>query len=194
MGGPQLVVDSIDLHLASSTAHPDLLLHQAERNRVVGIVEVDVAVPTDLDLFPDCHIVGCAWQRVQCLLLRFETVQRLLFGRAVDAMTGSGVDPLQHVLVGLRDGRWLAAAQKVPLDIVNAALFNLPLVPGRPGAAGSDEEIVVLGTFAIGLLRLRFVPAGTDDGCLQVVRHDPFWYTSNTVSYTHLTLPTSDLV
>ena len=106
-----------------------------------------------------------------------EADQGLLLGRAVDTQPRSGIAPIQHVLVGLGDRRWLPTAQKIALDVVDAALLDLSLVLRCTRSARGDQKAIMLCTLPVGLLYPGIVPGGLDDGCLQVVDHHTFWYT-----------------
>ena len=57
VGGHKFLLDGVDANLLDATTDPDLLCDQTVRHRVVGLVELDVAVAVDLDLFPDRHVV-----------------------------------------------------------------------------------------------------------------------------------------
>jgi hypothetical protein len=64
VGGYQLVVGGVDLHHLSTTPDPQLLSNQTKGGRVVGVVEDQVAVPVQFDLFPHSQVVGSTWQRL----------------------------------------------------------------------------------------------------------------------------------
>ena len=95
----------------------------------------------------------------------------LSFGGAMDALTSGGQAPVQHIHVGLSNGGWRATAEEVALDVVHAALFDLAFVLGSARAAGSDQEAVVLGALAVGLLDLGVMPAGMSNGGFEIVDH-----------------------
>ena len=91
------------------------------------------------------------------------------------------MDPLPHgcqapvpdIHIGLRNQRGRPAPQKVPFDVVDAALLDFALVFGGAWAARGQQKAIVLGTLPIGALDLGVVEAGLHDARLQVVEDDP---------------------
>ena len=65
VGSHQLVVGGVDLHVPTAAAHPQLLPHQAEGGRVVGMIKDQVAIPMQFDLFPHRQIIGRTGQGLQ---------------------------------------------------------------------------------------------------------------------------------
>ena len=59
VGGHQSVIQGVDAHLLDGATDPYLLPNQPIGRGVVGFVELDVAIPTELDLLPHRHIVRC---------------------------------------------------------------------------------------------------------------------------------------
>jgi len=134
--------------------HPELLPDQTEGSRVVHVLEDQMTVAMELDLFPDRHVVGRVGQGLQRRLFQLKPLQRLLSGRAVNAVPSRRVHPAPHVPLGLRDGGSLSSAQEVPFDVVHTAFLHLSLVSRRGRATGGDQEAVVLCTIPVGLLHL----------------------------------------
>ena len=89
------------------------------------------------------------------------------------ALAGRRATPGEDIDVGLRQARGRAAAQEVALDVVNAALLDFALVLRRAHPTRCDQEAVMLGALAVGLLHLGFVPLGIDNRRLEVVDDQP---------------------
>ena len=74
--------------------------------------------------------------------------------------------------IGFVDVAEGAAGERVALDVVDAALFHLPLVLGRARATRRDQKAVVLGEVAVGALHLGIVERGVYDRGSKIVEHD----------------------
>ena len=133
-----------------------------------------MAVAVQLGHFPDSQVVGCLWQGMQPFLLGLlKATQRLLLGRSVNAQSSGRFTPGLHILIGLKEGSVRTATQEIALHIVDAALFDLAFVFWRVGSARRNEKAIVFGAFPIRLLNLWVIPAGSDDGRLEIVDDDP---------------------
>jgi hypothetical protein len=82
------------------------------------------------------------------------------------------------IVVGLRQRGGFAPAQEVALDVMHATLFDLALMLGCAYPTRIDEETVVLGKFAVGLLHLWIILAGPQNCRLEIVQHHPLWHTA----------------
>ena len=180
IGGPvvrghRLVVRCEDRHELAAAPDPQFgAAPRTEGHRVVGEVEVDVAIAAYRDFLPDGQVIGRSRQRGEhCLFRRLKTHQWLLVGRPVLAQAGGRIAPNLHVLVGLRHGGWLTTGQEVAFDVVDASLFHFALVSGCGRPAGSNQETVVLGALPVALLDQRIVEAGFHDGRFQIIHHYP---------------------
>jgi len=173
--GKQHVVRAVHRHRVAPAAHAHALPDRPERHRIEGPVEDRVAVTLHAYFFPRSQVVRRRGQRLERgVFRRLEAPERRHLGRAVAALPCRRAAPLQHVGVGLRQRRGYPAAQEVPLDVVDAALFHFPLVFGRPRAARRDEEAIVLGALAVARLDQRVVPPRClRDAGLEVVDHQP---------------------
>ena len=163
-----------ELDLRAGGPDPEPLPDQAVRRRVVGPVEDDMAVRMELGLLPGHRGPGRGRQREKRRALDgLEENDGLLLGGAVAPAPGRLHTPAERVRVGVMDVAERPARQAVALHVVDAPLFDLPLVLGRAGATGGDEEAVVLGQLPVDALHLGIVERGLDDGGLEVVEHHP---------------------
>src|SRR5207249_328989 len=66
----------------------------------------------------------------------------------------------------------LAPGQRVALDVVNAALLDLPFVLGCPRATRRNEEPIVFGELPVAPLHLGVVESSADNRGAEIVQHD----------------------
>ena len=177
MGGDQFIALGVDAHLATAALDAQLLSHQPEGRRVVGLLEDHMAVAVQLHLFPDDQVVVCGRQRAQCsLLCRLEAHQRLLFGGAMCALARCGQAPLTHGVIGGMQVGHFTPRHEVAFDIVHATL-DLAFVLRRGRATGRNAEPIMLGAFQVGVLHLWVIPCRFHNPRLQVVDDDPLRHT-----------------
>ena len=155
-------------------ADPEPLAEQAMGRRVVGPVEDDVAVGVELGLLPLGELPGRERQREQRRALEpIEDLEGDLLDGAVEAAAGDLDAPAQEMTIAVVDVAEGAAGQGVALDVVDAALLDLPFVLGRARPTGRDEKAVVLGALAIAALDLGIVQSGVHDRGAEIIEHDP---------------------
>ena len=89
MRSHELMIAGVDAHGLESAAEHQFLAHKAVWRRVVGLLEVDVAVAKELHRLPDPQVVpGIREGQHRLLLDRLEDLQRLLVSRAVITLSG----------------------------------------------------------------------------------------------------------
>jgi hypothetical protein len=170
MGGDQRVLVE-ELDLPGAGPDPEGLANQSMRRRVVRAGEDDVAIGVELGPLPFSQLPGVERQRLERGALDLiEDLQRDALGRPVDPAAGDLDTPAPEMTIAVVDVAEGAPGERVALDVVDPALFDLPLVLGRPGPTGRDEEAVVFGELAIGALDLGIVEGGVDDRRPQIVR------------------------
>jgi hypothetical protein len=121
---------------------------------------------------PDRRPRGRGQRQERRALARLEDDQGLLLDRAMDSAAGDLQAPAPRVLVGVMEVAAGAAGEAVALAGVDAALFDLPLVLGRPGPAGGEEEAGGLRALPRDPLHLRIVPRGAHDGGVAILQDD----------------------
>jgi hypothetical protein len=168
-GDERMVVEELDLR--QGRAHPELLADEAMGRGVKGPVEHHVAVRMELRLLPADRGPRRGRQRQECRALNgLEDDQGLLLDRTVAPAAGDLHTPAERVAVGVMDVAERAPRQAVALDVVDAALFDLPLVLGGPHPAGSDEEPVMFRAVPVDPLHFRIVQCGAHDSGLEIVQ------------------------
>ncbi len=159
----------IELDRGVRGLEPQLAADELKRHRVIRLLELDMAVAVDLDVGPGGDLDRDCRQGPQHRLLRLgKEHQRLLAGRAVDAVSGRLQAPSPKLPVGVGQGPEVAQGDEGALDVLHAAL-DAPFLLGIPRRARRDQKPVAFGQLRIGALNLRVVNAGTRYGALEVV-------------------------
>ena len=135
-GDERVLVKEFDL--PGRGAHPQPLADQAMRRRVVGGGEDDVAVGMELGRFPLGGFPRRGRQgREGDALDLIEDLKGDPLGRAVHAVAGGLDTPAEQVAIAVMQVAEGAPSQGVAFDVVDAALFELPLVLGVWGRQGA---------------------------------------------------------
>ena len=139
--GHQLVARGIESDLLAAAPYPQRLADQAKRRRVEGLRKDHVAIAMAFDTLPDRQIVGHGGQGLELGALdRLEALERRLFGRPMDPLPRGRQAPVPDIHIGLRNQRGRPAPQKVPFDVVDAALLDFALVFGGRGRHGASRK------------------------------------------------------
>ncbi len=172
MRGHEFVGGRVDAHGPAAPTHMEVLPDQAEGGGIVGVVEGQMAIAVERDQLPRRHVVRRLRQRPELGLLGLlKAAEGWLARGAMDARSGGGQTPLPDLLVGLCDQRRRAATEEIARDVMHATLLDLALVLGRTRAAGGDQEAVVFGALAIGVLHLRVIPGRLGNAGFEIVDH-----------------------
>ncbi len=166
-----------DPHHPRVPADPDPAGEVLRRHRVVGVLDLDVAVAVD-------RAAGLAERRER---VRRQRQQRRPFDLSevfadvstcgpVHAGVGHGQLPVAEEPVLLLQAGEAPAPQGVLLDVVDAPL-DLPLVAGRVGARRQEHGAVVLAEGADLGVDLGVEPVGLLHGGLEVVQDHAAWGT-----------------
>ena len=127
---------------------------------------------------PGGGVVGHPWQRQQRRTLGLlEARQRRLVSRTVVAQSSVGHQPLSQLTIGFADCRAFGQQRDESLlEVPDAPALDFAFVLGLARQARVDQEAVVFGTFAIGLLHFGLLVARVrlDDRRLEVVQHHAF--------------------
>ena len=96
----------------------------------------------------------------------------LAAGGAMDPGVGDGQLPVQQEGILLLQAGEASCLEGIALDVVDA-LFDLPLVTGRAGSRGPEDEAVVLAEGADLGVELGIEPVGLLHGGLEVIQDQP---------------------
>ena len=122
MGGDELVVAE-QLHGGLGGPQPQALAYQAEAGRVVGLLELNVAVGMELHLRPHGELGWTRGERAQELALGLhEPRQGSLVGGAVDAVAGRAEQPGAKLRIGVDEIAELAKRYERALDVLHRRL------------------------------------------------------------------------
>lgn len=170
MGRHQLML-MVDFDGGFRRLDPQFLVDQLEGGRVVGLLELEMAVAVQLVLGPDRQLRSHGGQGLEEGLLRLgEHHQRLLLGGAVDPVAGRFQHPLLELAVGVDQIAELTQGQEVVFDVLDPGLHpRLHLRLSRRTVR--DQKAVAFGKLGVGTVHRRIVPAGLDDPGLEVVDH-----------------------
>ena len=168
MGGDELVVAE-QLHGGLGGPQPQALAYQAEARRVVGLLELHVAVGVQLHPRPHGELGWTRGERSQELALGLhEPRQGSLVGGAVDAVAGRAEQPGAKLRIGVDEIAELAKRYERALDVLHRRL-DPALLLRVAHRAGLDLESVALGALRVGTLHLGVVVASAGDRALGIV-------------------------
>jgi hypothetical protein len=184
----ELVALGVKLDGATAPADPHLLADQSKGRRIVRLLKGDVAIPMDLQLCPRREVVRMARQRLKRGVLdRPKARQRWVTGCPVDPHAGGLLDPLPQFPIEVIVWLGIASRQEVALDVVDAALLDLPFQPGGDRWIRIDPKAIMVGALAIAPLGQRLVDAGMHDRALEVVQDNPLRHAAQKVERVPMT-------
>lgn len=98
MGSDKFMVLIENADCGQASGDPKVLADETKRGGIIGVVEVDVAIAMETDLFPFGGLEGGLGQRLQGgLFHRVEQRQGLFFGSAVIAGAGDPKNPFPNL-------------------------------------------------------------------------------------------------
>lgn len=157
-----------DAHEAAVPAHPHASSQVLRRDRVVGLVYLDVSVAADLALAFAEQWEAFERQGQQCGPFPLEGLPDLLAGGTVDARVGHLRLPLaQEAILCFETGEG-AAPESVLLHIVDSS-FHLALVARGARLRGKDHRSVVGGESLNLRIELGIEPVGPGHRRLEIV-------------------------